>query len=248
MAAKRSRIQTLYNTDFVVQDGADPHFSLDGEVGLLLATGNTDATSVKASLAADHETHDWSNIYFAEMLYKEVEKNVNGEKVNDVAAERYFAYGQFDYKLGTPGRRMFMYGDYENDRFNGYNYRASLAGGWSHRLWRDEDSEFRYSVGPGYAFVSAEEEKNDNLNDGVIVRASAEYKFQWATGAKFRQFVSMESGEDNTKSRSETSLSANLFGSLAMKLALKMNHETSVLEAAEKLNTETSVSLVYQFF
>ena len=80
------------------------------------------------------------------------------------------------------------------------------------------------------------------------MRASAEYKYRWSSGAKLRQFVSTEAGEENTKSRSETSLSANVFGSLAMKLSFILNHETDTAEDAEALSTETSVALVYQFF
>jgi putative salt-induced outer membrane protein YdiY len=86
------------------------------------------------------------------------------------------------------------------------------------------------------------------VNAGVIVRASAEYRYKWTSGARLRQFISTEAGEDNTKSRSETSLSANVFGSLAMKLSFILNHETDTADDVEPLSTETSVALVYQFF
>ena len=239
-------IQTLYHAEPVADADDDiPHFNLDGELGILVNTGNTSAASVKAAINADHETQVWSSVYFAELLYKE--SAPIGAK-RDISAQRFFSSAQFDYKLVANGRRVFMYGDYEDDRFTGYEHRASIAAGYSERLWRNEDSEFRYSIGPGYTFIEAADDNNTMINDGVIVRASAESKYRWSSGAKLRQFVSTEAGEENTKSRSETSLSANVFGSLAMKLSFILNHETDTAENIAPLSTETSVALVYQFF
>lgn len=246
VAQANDLIQTLYHADPAIDsDDATPQFNLDGELGILVNTGNTSAASIKAAINADHETEVWSSVYFAELLYKE--SAPIGAK-RDISAQRFFSSAQFDYKLVSNGRRVFMYGDYEDNRFTGFEYRASFASGYSERLWRDEDSEFRYSIGPGYTFVEAQENSSTMINNGVIVRASAEYKYRWSSGAKLRQFVSTEASEDNTKSRSETSLSANVFGSLAMKLSFVLNHETDTAENIDPLSTETSVALVYQFF
>jgi len=246
VAADRDLIRTLYHADFAsYSDEELPRFELDGELGVLINSGNTSAASIKAGLNADHETQNWICVYFAEMLYKE---SAAAGETRDVSAQRFYSSAQFDYKLRRPGRRLFMYGDYEDDRFTGYEHRASLAAGWSQRLWRDEDSEFRYSIGPGYSFVDVENDVSDEINNGMIVRASAEYKYHWNSGAKLRQFLSTEAGGENTKSRSETSLSANVFGSLAMKLSFVLNHETETADDVDPLSTETSVALVYQFF
>ena len=105
-----------------------------------------------------------------------------------------------------------------------------------------------YCIEPGFEFVEPEVETTDSVNEGGIVRASAEYKYQWNSGAKVRQFLSTEAGAENTKSRSETSLSANVFGSLAMKLSFILSHESDTAEDIDPLSTETSVALVYQFF
>ena len=154
-AADRDLIQTLYHADFTPDtDDEVPRFSLNGELGILSNTGNTSAASIKAGINADHETENWSSLYFAEMLYQESNTDGTGR---EVSAKRFYGSAQFDYKLNQPGRRLFMYGDYEDDSFSGYDHRASLAAGWSQRVWRDEVSEFRYSVGPGYSFVELED-------------------------------------------------------------------------------------------
>ena len=66
LATDRDLIQTLYHADFTPDtDDEIPRFSLDGELGVLVNTGNTSAASVKAGVNADHETENWSSLYFA---------------------------------------------------------------------------------------------------------------------------------------------------------------------------------------
>ena len=62
----RDLIETLYHADFTPDtDDEIPRFTLDGELGVLVNTGNTSAASVKAAVNADHETENWSSVYFA---------------------------------------------------------------------------------------------------------------------------------------------------------------------------------------
>lgn len=249
VAADKNLIQTLYHSDFTYQQGeSEELFTLDGELGILNASGNTDATSLKAGIVSEQETLYWNNNYFAELLYKQTEVEEDGETEDRVSAQRFYGTAQFDYKLTTPGRRLFIYADYENDRFNGYEYRATLASGWSHRVWNTDNSMFRYSVGPGYGFVKAEDDTVTNANNGFILRASTEYQRLWYTGSRLRQFLSTEIGPNNIKTRSETALSANLFDSLAMKLSFVVAYETQPLPGQKGVNTEASVSVVYRFF
>ena len=55
-------------------------------------------------------------------------------------------------------------------------------------------------------------------------------------------------GSDNTKSRAESALTATISGNLSMRLSFKLDHNTNVEDDVEKLDTETAVSLVYNFF
>lgn len=249
VAADKDLISTLYHADFVEYDEDQKDtFSLDGELGIIFASGNTNATSIKSSLNSEHETRRFANHYWIEFLYKQTEVDVDGSLEEQTTAQRLYTYAQSDYKLRQENRRLFLYGDYEDDRFNGYDYRSSVAGGWSQEVWQNEISDFRYSVGPGWAFARYDNGEKADEVDGFIIRASAEYHYIWPTGAKLRQFVSMEAGDHNIKSRTESSLSANLFESLALKLSFIIQHNTSPVDDAESLNTETSITIVYRFF
>ncbi|MEW9797252.1 DUF481 domain-containing protein [Alteromonas sp. CYL-A6] len=245
-AEPQDLIQRLYYSDFSEEEEqpAKP-FTMDGELGLIVSTGNTAASSIKAAINADHNMDDWNNTYNAELLY--TESDTDGSE-RAVTAQRFYSTAQFDYKLHANDRRLFLYADYEDDRFNGYKYRSTLAAGWSHRAWKGLETEFRYSIGPGYTLIESEEPTLNSVNSGAVLRASAEYRYNWSTGARFRQFVSTEAGTSNIRSRSETSVSASIFGSLAMKLSLILIHETNPAPTSSTLSSETSVSLVYHYF
>ena len=81
-----------------------------------------------------------------------------------------------------------------------------------------------------------------------ILSQFSEHKGILAHYATFRQFVSTETDQEFYKTKSETSLSTKLHGSLAMKLSFIMNLDTSVAPETEELDTEAALTLVYQFF
>ncbi|MBT0585555.1 DUF481 domain-containing protein [Alteromonas oceanisediminis] len=244
-----SIIKSVYYPDFEpYQEIEDEIFTMEAQLGVLLATGNTEATSIKAGLDADHETFDWSNRFHLEMLYQQSDVMVEGREQSDVTAQRLYTNAQFDYKLDNPNHRLFLFGQYDNNRFSDYDYEAAIAAGWAQKALDEENYELRYSVGPGYGFAVTHDGQEDRDRHGFIVRASLEYKQQLSAGAKLRQYISTEAGESVTQSRSETSISAKIMGSLAMKLSFIMNYNSGAKGATEALDTETSIALVYQFF
>lgn len=221
-------------------------FSMDAELGLIVTTGNTETTSFKGKINAHQELEMWSNDYLAEVLYKEDTVALStGEEQSQTTAQKYFLSGQGNYKLENPDHRIFAFTSYEDDKFSSFDYQATLAAGWSQKMWDDETSKFEYSVGPGYSFSKTNEGVSE---DGLIVRASLAYQWKISDTATFKQGLSSEVGDNNTKSKSVTSLSAQINGSLAMKLSLTMDHNSDVAEGTENLDTQTAVTLVYTFF
>lgn len=225
--------------------------SMDGEFGFISTTGNTETTSFKGKLAAHQELEMWSNDFTLEGLYKK--DQVSG--VSQTTAQKYFMSGQGNYKLDNPDHRLFGFGSYEDDKFSSYDYQATIAAGWQQKLWEDKISKFSYSVGPGYSFSKIQDTQDDEGNvvkgtteNGVIVRGSLDYQWKISDTATFKQLLSTEVGSDNTKSKSETSLSAQINGSLSLKVSLIMDHNSDVAVGAENLDTQTAVTVVYTFF
>jgi putative salt-induced outer membrane protein len=249
--AKQNIMHSIYLVDNPAFD--DDELSIIGELGFLMASGNTNTSTITTNLNTSQELTSWSYQIIGNALYKQNQQELDNDKSNEASAQKLFLSAQVDHKLAKPDDRLFIYGEYENNRFSGFRYQAALAAGWTSRLWHDKQSGFKYSVGPGYAISEVEEditsENNDEENTkNIIVRAAMEYKRKFSDNATFRQFVSTEADQKFTKTKSETSLSTKLTGALAMKLSFVMSLDTSVGPDIEKLDTETAVTLVYQFF
>lgn len=220
-------------------------YSMDGEFGFILTTGNTETTSISAGIKGTQELADWSNEYTLEGLYKQDEVSVGDSMRRETTAQKLFLSGQGNYKLNNPKQRLFVFSSYEDDRFSSFKYQATVALGWNQQLIEDNVQKFNYSVGPGYSF--AQDQMGKSLNS-LIVRAALDYSYKLSENARITQTLSTEYGEDNTKSRSKTSVIAQLTNGLSMKVSLKLDHNSDVEPGIEKLDTETSVTLVYSFF
>jgi putative salt-induced outer membrane protein YdiY len=212
-------------------------FTLDGEFGLIVTTGNTESKTVKGKISGHQELEAWSNDFNAEGLYQEDE--------DGATAQEYFLSGQGNYKLENPDHRIFVFGSYKDNRFSSYDYQSTIAVGWSEKLWSDDVSKFEYSVGPGYSFNKTVEGESEN---SAILRGALAYERKMSETSTFKQALSTEIGSDNTKSRSETSISAQLMGALSMKFSVILDHNSQVVGDNEKLDTQTAVTLVYTFF
>lgn len=224
-------------------------FTMDGELGFIFTSGNTETTSANGALNAKQELEKWSNELTLKALYKKDE--VDG--IETTSADKKFASAQANYKLTNPDHRVFGFASFEDDRFSSFDFQATLAAGWNQKVWADDTSSFEYSIGPGYSFadrfvtdaagnVTTEEE------NGVVVRGALAYAYTISETAKFTQSFSTEVGSDNTKSRAESALSAKIAGGLSLKVAIKFDHNSDVADNRDSLDTETSVNLVYTFF
>jgi putative salt-induced outer membrane protein YdiY len=245
--AKQNIMHSLYLADRPEFDG-DDELSMIGEFGFFVTYGNTNTSTITAKINTSQELAAWSYQIIGNGLYKQSQQEVDGEKSHHASAQKLFLSGQLDHKLDKPDDRLFVYGEYENNRFSGFRYQAALAAGWTSRLWHNKQSEFKYSVGPGYSISEVELDNSEEDTKGLIVRAAMEYKKKFSDHATFRQFVSTEADQEFYKTKSETSLSTKLTGDLAMKLSFVMNLDTSVGPDIEELDTQAAVTLVYQFF
>jgi len=226
----------------------DRPFSLDGELGVLKTTGNTDTSMIKLALDSTHEMKDWSNRYEGQFLQRNNKVNSDSAAGGTITNKttRFAISGQFDYKLTEDTNRLFAYFEYDDNQFNSLRDQIILVTGWSQVMWKEPTSEFRYSIGPGYSHFK--QETNDALVESMIVRGTMLYGLRFSKHSRFRQEFSAEIGDHISKVRSQSSVTATVFKKLAMKLSFNIVLNESVADVDKVLSTQTSVSMVYQFF
>lgn len=208
------------------------------ELGGTMTTGNTDTSTLKAKLDAVHTLSEWKNNYYVDMLYSKDEE--------EKTASRWKIGAKGAYLLGDISS-LFVLGEHEQDEFSGYNSVSSFAAGYSRNFYKTDSVTFDGDLGPGMNLFDIE---NGPSEKAAIVHVGLTYENALSDTSKFTQIlVSDIAFEDDksTLSRSETSITANIMGELAMKLGFIVRHDSNVIDDKKSVDTETTITLLYTF-
>lgn len=218
------------------------------ELGLLFTSGNTDTQTFKTKLNAARDYENWRIKGVFDYYRSEQEDQATGD--SRVTGDKLFLSGQANYKFSPESKSsIFVFSSYEEDKFSGYDYQGTLAVGYGARYRYSDTLYTDYEVGPGYAvsrpivggIIQSEE-------SSAIVRLAGNLVWDITENSKLNALASSETGKDNTKTRAEVAISANINSSLALKFTIAATHNSFLEDSTkEKLDTETAVTLVYTF-
>ncbi|KTG22049.1 MULTISPECIES: YdiY family protein [unclassified Pseudoalteromonas] len=233
-------------------------WDVTSELGAIVTSGNTETTTLKGGIKVLHNLENWNNEYKLDGIYKEDEiENDQGVKETQRTNEKYSISAQGNYKLNEKHSHLFIYGSHVSDYFGAYRNESVISAGYGLRLIDRSDMWLNAEIGPGYKYFqypddSTEVDENGNSLAGeregeAIALGKVDYNWQISDSARFTQLVSVEYGDTNTKTRSESAILAKINGSLQMKVAYNITHNSDVADDKENTDTETSLTLVYSF-
>ncbi len=228
-----------------------PEYTASAELGFLYKTGNTKSADVKAGLNLKHEKDKWRTEVAFNILAKKLEKEDEDEFVT--TDNKWDIVAQTNYTIGKE-EKNYLYGNlaYEQDKFSGFESQSSFSGGWGRNWLKTETSSFFADIGPGvtHDVTRATDTKASESSSNLIIQAQAVYTHKFNDYVNFKQYFvakqATESGE-NSIYKSETSITAQLIDSLQLKFALRIDYDTEVEPEYENTNTETSMTLIYNF-
>ena len=205
------------------------------ELGFVTTSGNTETETLNAKAAASTDREQWRH-------KGEVTALKSSDAVN-TTAEKYTLMAQSDYKLGG---KNFLFGviTYDDDKFSGYDYRVTEAIGYGRRVIEETDMTLDLEIGPGARQSKLDSGETDS--EGLI-RAAAIYNWTINKTSKFGEALTVEAGEDVTVTKSVTSLSSQIEGNLSMKVTFTYKNTSEVPVGVEETDTETAITLVYNF-
>lgn len=208
----------------------------EGQLGFVLARGNSDADTVNAKLDMSKETASWKNAFGIAAL----RSSSDGER----NAERYAASWQTDYRFSP---RSYWYGSarYEDDRFSGFDYQASLVSGLGHRFVDEED--FKLFGQAGLGFRRLESSLTDFTEDNLIVSGELRYEQKLTDTTSLKNKLIVEAGEANTFLSNELAVQVKINTRLSLAAGLGVRHNTDPPQGRDKTDTLTTLNLVYGF-
>lgn len=213
----------------------DSIWASEVEVGAVYATGNTEETNFKFRGEAVRDGEVYENSYKLDV--------VNSSQDGVKTAQKFYGVYQLDRKLNDVSS-IFGRIAYEDDKFSGFDSQIDLTLGYSRDLISTEIHELEASAGVGYR---QSELVTGGSEDEVIVTLSGDYSWNVSDNSIFKQALRVQIGDFATVTRTETSLTANVLDNLALKLALYVKNTSEVPAGRDKTDTETAMTLLYQF-
>ncbi|MES2672953.1 MAG: DUF481 domain-containing protein [Pseudomonadota bacterium] len=230
-------------------------WEIEVAVGAIATSGNTQSTSVQAKIDAKQNLLHWQNEYIFNALFKQDEVTQDDNtKVKEKTADRYLASAKSAYLMEAEKSYLFGFISYADDQFGAYRTYATVAIGYGNWLYSTPTLTWYAEIGPGYfqgekVITNPDPLLPDELVDqsGGIVRASTELKWQITNSAEFKQTLSIESGADNTRTLSETSISTSITDAMQMKTGIAIANDSDVAPGKKKTDTTTFINLIYKF-
>jgi putative salt-induced outer membrane protein len=216
----------------------------EGEIGLLINTGNTETESVNVKLGLTYEkNHLLGEAALAVKYSSEKTENSDGIEEDTVSDEKYSYAAKIGYKFNE-ANYVFFNADFEDDRFSGYDYQTTYSIGYGRKLINNDKMKLDIEIGPGYRYDKLE---GGETEEDPIFRGEAKFEYKLTDASTFQQDLTVVTGEDNTNIKSVTALKAQIVGALSMKASYTVDNNTDVPDDTEKTDTETSLTLVYDF-
>lgn len=205
-------------------------------LGYVGTSGNTETQTFNAEFLLDWNTENWTHNFKFQAL---------GSREDDTAtAERYYLEEKSDYNL-TETQYVYVKGSYTDDRFSGYDYQAAVTGGYGNHLFDTETFSLQLFGGVGYRESAVVD--GETIEEFILVSFGEELSWSFSDNSSMYQNFRTEIGEDLTVSVFEIGLQSNIMDRLSTKLAFQARHNSDVPVGIEETDTQTSVSLVYDF-
>ncbi len=213
-----------------------PKWKGAAELGSIRTTGNTNTSSINATLNLKRKARVWDLVLNLDALTS---------KEDDVTSkERYKGTLDLNRKF-TRHHYLATTLSYEFDRFSGYDYQTLYSIGYGYRLINNRRHYLDAEIGPGYRYDQRED--NSGAEEETVLRLAGKYFWKIQKGVEFDQMLSVNTGSQKTTWRSESSLKSRINGSLATRISYHWDYTDTVPSDSKHTNSEFGVTLVYNF-
>lgn len=227
---------TLHAAEAVKPEAETKHWSGEAELGILMTRGNTSTTTVNAKAGIAYQENEWTHA----LRYEALRTEDNGTDT----ADRDMLLYRVRYQLE---KANYLFGSirYESDPFAGYDRRTTEVVGIGHQIINEKDLKWDAEVGAG----ARQTELTDNTEtDEAIARLATKAVWNMTVTSTLGQEVLVEHGSENTYTEATTDLKVKINSALAMKMTFKVKDNSDVPVGRKNTDTETAVTLVYDFF
>ena len=225
-----------------------------GEAGLVISNGNTNTKNANAKLEVSSTTENWKHTAGLAAIYAQDEDEDTGEE--ETTGQRWQVYEQSDYNFST---RSFWFGAgrYENDRFSGFEYQATVSTGLGRHFIDNERTKLTATAGVGYKFFETRDTYDEtgpvpvltalgeSDNEGVF-RGTLDLSHSLTDTTKLLDKLLVESGAENTAVQNDIGIQVKITDVLALSAAYSVRYNSDPPPGFGSTDTLTTLNLVYE--
>ena len=205
------------------------------ELGFLSTKGNTDTESLNLKVSVTYTTPSWDHKLKLETLETKDREIKTADRFEANYRTRY-KLSDIDYVFGSLR--------YEDDVFAGFDQRTTEIIGYSRDYIKSDTFKLTAEYGVGA--------KQTDFTDGTetdegVIRLAVDMEYKISDTSNLKQLLSIEEGEENTLKESVTELKVRINAALALKSTIKVKDNSVVPVGKKNTDTETAVTLVYDF-
>jgi putative salt-induced outer membrane protein len=226
---------------------AHADWSGKGEAGLVIASGNTDTKTANVKLALANEIDKWKHQFGAAALYASSDPD-------GTTAQRWEVFEQTDYNY-SPRDFWFGAARYEDDRFSGFEYQATVSAGYGRKIIDTDVTKFTGTAGFGYKFFETQDAFDEvtgaliapgESDSEVVFRGTLDYDHKFTETTSLLDKFVVEAGADNTFVQNDLALQVKMTDVLALAVGYSVRYNTDPQVGFEKTDTLTTINLVYE--
>lgn len=222
------------------EDAPEQGLSGSGEAGYASTTGNVVSEAMYAALTADYKQTDYR--------LKSLIEAKNKSEDNTTTEERYVGEAQLDWYLNQyPQAYGFGQVRLENDQFADIDLNTYLLVGLGYNFFDQKDLILSTEVGAGSQNTSYSKSSGQKDLSQTIVKGSANFEYGINDNVRFLQDIAIYSGSDQMQYETNTGIKVALNGSLSLKANYKIRHNDTPAAGKVKKDTETFLTLIYDF-
>lgn len=226
----------LASTQLLAQQGpSNSDIITEVELGAIFTSGNTEDENVKYKITVNWLLNNWDTQFSTE--------GFRSSKDDVLAAQRLYHVARTRYNL-TESSYWMARTSYEDDRFSGYDFQADATLSYGRSFLHNIDNmSLTADIGAG---ARQSESELENFSEAII-RTGVEYEWGISETASFIQTLSAEAGNETSIFRSESGIESEIMENVSLRFSVKVKHQTEVPIGREKTDTETAVTLVWNF-
>lgn len=211
-----------------------------GEAGFSNSTGNTETEALYAKLSLDYT----QTAYKVKGLIEADNKKESGIQTR----ERYVGDFQADLFFSSyPNAYGFGQIRGENDRFASIDLNSYVIAGLGYNFYKEDNLVLSAEAGVGNQSETYTSSSPSEDFSQVIGKLYGNFEYGFNANVRFLQDLAIFTGDKQTRYETNTGLSVKLSDNLNMKASYKYRHNDTPAAGKEKVDTETLLTLIYNF-